>query len=63
MKVLTILNGEIVEVEFEGGGAGVPTYIAPDQIYTVKENTQALFSSPIDSEGLIEFDGLLIEVT
>jgi hypothetical protein len=45
-----------------GGVGGTPTYVAPDQVYTVSENSQALFSSPIDCEGMMVFDGLLIEV-
>ena len=63
MKLLTLVDGQIVEVEVAaGGGSIVPTYIPPDQVYTVSENSQALFSSPIDCEGLMVFDGLLIEV-
>lgn len=53
-------------VAFGGGGGGgggmVPTYIAPGETFTVPANKQALFAIGIDNEGILEVDGVLIEV-
>jgi hypothetical protein len=43
-------------------GSAVPTHIAAGDTYTVLEDTQVLFASPIDIEGFLDIEGLLIEV-
>lgn len=42
---------------------GVPTVVDQGQTFVVPFKYQLTFSSPIDCEGVIVFDGLLIEVT
>lgn len=44
------------------GGAMVPTYIDPAETFTVPANRQALFTVPIDNEGILDVDGVLEEV-
>lgn len=44
------------------GAAMVPTYIGPTETFTVPENRQALFTVPIDNEGILDIDGVLEEV-
>jgi hypothetical protein len=46
----------------QGTGGFVPTRIRAGTIFVVPEDTQALFSAPIDVEGGLEIDGMLIEV-
>lgn len=40
----------------------VPYFIPTATAFTVNENKQALFSIPIDIEGTLEVNGLLVEV-
>jgi hypothetical protein len=40
----------------------VPYYVAPGDTYTVNIYKQALFTIPIDVDGAIVIDGLLVEV-
>lgn len=43
-------------------GSMVPYYIPAGDTFTVPEFKQALFNEPIDNEGVLDVDGLLIEV-
>jgi hypothetical protein len=43
-------------------GGMVPTYLPPGDTFTVPANRQALFTSNIDNEGILDLIGLLIEV-
>ena len=50
-----------------GGGIGnsvaiMPTYIATGQSYTVQANFQGLYSVPIEIDGALEVNGVLVEV-
>jgi hypothetical protein len=40
----------------------VPYFIPPATTFTVNDNKQALYSVPIDVEGTLEINGLLVEV-
>lgn len=44
-----------------GGAAGVPTRIRAGAVFTVPSDTQLLFASTIDCEGILDCEGLLIE--
>jgi hypothetical protein len=49
------------------GGAGVPVYMDPNEVFTVKKNKQALFTQEIQMEAgaviVFEQRSVLIEVT
>lgn len=45
-----------------GGSSFVPYYIPTGNTFTVPENFQALFTIPIDAEGTIVVDGILVGV-
>lgn len=45
-----------------GGDGQVPTLIPEDETYTVLENKQVLFNLPIDVQGDLEVNGVLIQV-
>lgn len=64
-EVLAYLNAEFVKSPFESGPSsanGAPTFVDPDEVFTVGRKSQLLFASPIDCEGILAVDGLLIEV-
>lgn len=67
----------VVHIHERGGGGGgsstqqqvvqavssfVPTFIAANETFVVPENTQALFATFIDCEGILDCSGLMIEV-
>ena len=64
MIVLALINGELQEVEITqgGGGTSVPLFVASDETFAVTENTQVLFSEMIDIDGILDLDGILVEV-
>lgn len=41
---------------------GVPVHVGRNEIFTVPRYQQMLFATPIDCEGFIQLDGLLLEV-
>lgn len=43
-------------------GGTVPTFIAPTATFTIPQYTQALYNITIDAEGVIDGDGVLVEV-
>lgn len=45
-----------------GTGSLMPFYIAADETYTVPAYQQGLFSVPIEVDGVLTVDGLLVEV-
>lgn len=58
-----VIGWDSTAAKFVPAGAGaVPTYIAPDKTFRVREYTQALFSMPIDAEGILDVEGFLIGV-
>jgi hypothetical protein len=59
--VLTLVNGQITEVEAAAGSASVPTLATAP--YTVPANSQVLFTEMIDLDGQeLILDGVLVEV-
>ena len=60
--VLALVDGKIVEVEVKGGSAAVPTLIASADTFTVPANSQSLYAETIDVEGILDLDGVLVEV-
>jgi hypothetical protein len=46
----------------EGLDSFVPTLIASDETWTLPEDRQATFAHPIDVQGTMILDGVLIEV-
>lgn len=64
------LSGDITDV-FRGDGtqgpaigAGmVPTFIAADDTFIVPADHQALFTVPIDNEGTLDVEGVLVAVS
>lgn len=53
---------DIIEVS-TGSDSFVPLFIASGFTFTVPQYKQALFGTPIDVEGVLNIDGMLIEVT
>jgi hypothetical protein len=45
-----------------GGAAGVPLFIADAETYSVPANQQVLYAMTIDSEGLVDLEGMLVAV-
>jgi hypothetical protein len=43
-------------------GGMVPTFIAPDETFTIPANRQALYAMDIDNEGTLDIEGFLIQV-
>jgi hypothetical protein len=43
-------------------GPMTPYFVAADETFVVPVNKQALFSMPIDSEGILDIEGYLLEV-
>jgi len=66
-------NGQVIKTDGNGvlsfgdsasgyEAATMPYYIANSETYTVAENLQGLFSQPIEIDGTIDVEGVLIEV-
>lgn len=72
-RPLALVNGELREmattdrlpddlVTTIAAGLIAPYYILSGSTFVVPENSQMLFTIPIDSDGYIEIDGILVEV-
>jgi len=55
-------DGSVAWAAVSATGALVPTFIASGDTYTVPANRQALFATNIDNEGILDLEGVLIEV-
>jgi hypothetical protein len=61
--IITDGSGNLSFTNIGGNSAApMPYFIPSDQSFTVPLNFQGLFSQPIDIEGELEIDGILIEV-
>lgn len=49
--------------EAPSSGGFVPTYVAPGATFTVPALFQALWAVPIDCDGTLDIDGVLVEVS
>lgn len=61
--VVSLVNGVFTEIQLAtSSGTTVPLYIADGDTFSVPANSQVLFTEMIDCDGLIDLDGLLVEV-
>ena len=61
--LVAAIGADIKELQERPSGAEAPPYfLAEDDTFFVAQNKQALFSTPIDNEGLLDIEGVLEEV-
>ena len=64
-KALVLVGGVIQELSasdaLAGAGGNVPYYVDPSSTLLVSSG-QALYQTPIDVDGIVQVDGMLIEV-
>lgn len=54
--------GQTIRLSGGGGGGMVPFFIPAAETFVVPPNKQALFTIPIDVEGIMDIEGVLVEV-
>lgn len=60
-QIVALINTELGSSAWQGSGR-VPTFIPVGQTFNIPTNQQALYAVPIDAEGVIAGDGVLVEV-
>ena len=63
-QIVGLIDAELGSAAWQGGaGSGaVPHFIPAGSTFFIAANNQALYAIPIDAEGVIDGDGVLVEV-